>query len=121
MTSEASTLPEDAFRFRISRIDRLSRAGVGVFEGALLAGRAVTGQTLLLRHGQQSLLLSLDGVVLGAGASAGTLSLVFKLPNLAVELAQPGDELIGTSSSTSDRLNEKPHAHGKGLEEAQRP
>lgn len=85
------------FRFRVSKVEKLPRAGVGVLEGTVLAGRVTTGQELTLVHGDQRLSMRLEGVVLETGNKPrrdGALSLSFKLKTPGFAVVEAGDELI---------------------------
>ena len=85
-----------AFKFKISKVEKLSRAGVEVFDGTVLAGQVTTGQEVLLVHDGKKVPLRVAGVKLGAQRRPGlpaTLSLSFKRqPGL--EVAREGDELV---------------------------
>jgi hypothetical protein len=81
-----------AFRFKITKVEKLPRAGVGVIDGTVLAGQVMTGQEVTLVHEGKRLTLRVAGVVMGA--ALGKLSLSFKLRQPAFEMAREGDELV---------------------------
>ena len=87
-----------SFKFKITKIDALRHAGVGVFDGQILTGKILTGQDVFLVHKDKKLPLQVAGVVMQNRKSwlkdADTLSLSFKLRDKSFEYAQVGDVLI---------------------------
>jgi len=85
-----------AFKFRISKVQRLPSAGVEVIDGTVLTGEVTTGQRVTLVHGNTRVPLKVHGVVLDSGRKSRlepTLSLSFRRqPGL--EKAEVGDELV---------------------------
>jgi hypothetical protein len=84
-----------AFAFEITRISRLAKAGVGVWDGELLEGSVTTGSTVELLHNGQRLPVRIKGVVLGPTHPQGTnLSLTVDLREAAAKIAAVGDRLV---------------------------
>ena len=86
-----------AFKFLISKVERLPRAGVGVLDGTVLAGLVTSGQELVLVHGDQRVPMRLEGVLMETGKKSpqdGMLSLSFKLRTPAFDVVRAGDELV---------------------------
>jgi len=86
-----------AFKFKITKVEKLPSAGVGVLDGTVLDGAVTTGQEVVLVHGENRLPLTVAGVVLESASNrrAGDgLSISFKLKQPAFSFAQAGDELI---------------------------
>ncbi|WP_394787754.1 hypothetical protein [Rhodoferax sp.] len=86
-----------AFKFRISKVQKLPQAGVGVVDGTVLAGQVLTGQSVLLVHNGEKVPLRVEGVVMNNTRRAdrtSELTLSFKLKQRALDLATAGDELV---------------------------
>lgn len=85
-----------AFKFKISKVQKLTRAGIDVVDGTVLAGQVTTGQDVVLVHGGKKIPLRVTGVALDSNPHAGakdTLSLSFKR-NSGLERAEVGDVLV---------------------------
>ena len=86
-----------AFKFKITKVEKLPSAGVGVINGTVLAGTVMTGQSVMLVHQGQRLPLQVAGVVLETNRTRrnlSELSLSFKLKQGAFAYAESGDELV---------------------------
>jgi hypothetical protein len=86
-----------AFKFKITKVEKLPGAGIGVIDGTVVAGTVTTGQEVVLIHQGQRLPLQVAGVVLEtcrAHRDSAELSLSFKLKQPAFAYAQSGDELV---------------------------
>lgn len=86
-----------SFKFKITKVEKIPSAGVGVLDGTVLDGAVTTGQEVVLVHGEKRLPLIVAGVVLESASKrrAGDgLSISFKLKQQAFSFAQTGDELI---------------------------
>jgi hypothetical protein len=93
------------FKFKVSGIETLAGAGVGVVRGTALAGHVITGQVVTFMHDGNEFSLEVVGVVMGTtgrGHSRATeLSLSVKLRQPAFALLRLGDELMSASPATS--------------------
>ena len=86
-----------AFKFKITKVEKLPSAGVGVLDGTVLDGSVSTGQEVVLVHGEKRLPLTVAGVISESASkrrAEGGLSISFKLEQPAFSFAQAGDELI---------------------------
>jgi hypothetical protein len=84
-----------SFKFKIDKIERFSREGIGIIDGTILDGSVLTGQTVTLVHGESHFPFQVEGVVLDSHDHLlNKLSLSFKLRQHALDLAEIGDELI---------------------------
>ena len=88
------------FKFKVSGVETLPGSRVGVVEGTVLAGHAITGQVVTFMHDDNEFSLEVVGVVMGAterGHSRATeLSLSVNLRQPAFALLRVGDELMST-------------------------
>lgn len=86
-----------AFKFKITKVEKLPGAGVGVIDGTVVAGTVATGQNVVLVHAGQRLPLKVAGVVLespGKHRKPSELSISFRLKQPGFAFAQAGDELV---------------------------
>ena len=84
-----------AFTFEITRISRLAKARIGVWDGELLEGSVTTNSTVELLHNGQRLPVRIKGVALGSTHPERTnLSLTVDLREAATKIAAVGDRLV---------------------------
>lgn len=86
-----------AFKFKITKVEKLPSAGVGVLDGTVIDGNVIPGQEVVLVHEGQRMPLTVAGVVLENAAKRKAkpgLSISFKLKQPAFSYAKAGDELI---------------------------
>ena len=84
-----------AFTFEITRISRLTKARIGVWDGELLEGSVTTDSTVELLHNGQRLPVRIKGVALGSTHPERTnLSLTVDLREAATKIAAVGDRLV---------------------------
>jgi sulfate adenylyltransferase subunit 1 (EFTu-like GTPase family) len=86
-----------AFKFKITKVEKLPGAGVGVLDGTVVDGKVMPGQKVVLVHEGQRMPLTVAGVVLENAVKRRTdsgLSISFKLKQPAFSFAKAGDELV---------------------------
>ena len=88
-----------AFRFKITKVEKLPNAGVGVLDGTVVDGKVTPGQQVVLVHNGRRLSapMTVAGVVLEKTAKRRTdseLSISFKLKQPTFAQAKAGDELV---------------------------
>jgi hypothetical protein len=92
----ATNRTDEAFVFEVTRVSRLPKAGVGLLEGKLLAGKVLTNSQAELVHAGQRIPLRVKGVALDAVfRTDGNLVLAVGLLEPAMALVVVGDRLIG--------------------------
>lgn len=87
-----------AYTFKITRINKLSKARVQILDGELLEGVVTTDSAAKLVHDGRSIPVRIRGVVSGPakGIFDNTLSLTVDLRQGAMKVAAVGDVLVGT-------------------------
>lgn len=85
------------FKFKVTSVQTLPSAGVGVLAGTVLEGAVLVGQQVDFVHNGQPLPLRVIGVATTDRTRTDTLALHFKLSQPAFDAVQPGDELVSTA------------------------
>ena len=85
-----------AFTFKITRVDKLPRAGVGILDGKLVDGSVSSRSAAELVHAGQRFPLKLKGVVLDSskGKDEGIISLSLDLRQQGMSVVEEGDLLV---------------------------
>ncbi len=90
-----------SFEFKVTQIEKMPSAKIGVLNGQLISGKFKTGSIVNLIHGRESIPMKIKGVVLdyadlgdGRRRDPKQISLSVDLREHAMTLVQEGDRLV---------------------------